>query len=147
MATEIEVSGGMKSVAEPTDVASLHTKDVGVIKGKLEDFATTFIQPPMSRFYGVLDLDKTTDAPDMGIIDFSLLKNQSYERQFTLDRSKGTPPGPNVLKLNTFDAEVLREALKIVQVLLSSNLDKGFEEIARPMSDFNGKFEGNIANV
>jgi len=144
-----EISGIDRTAAEPNDISSLHTKDVGIInKGSLNDFIDTYQQPPLSRFFGTIDVTKAKDTPDLRTLSYDLSKNLGFQKVFKFENISSNNPdkqdetlaealsGISIDTLNIFDAKVLFEALRITYYLVLQE----YEKILTVYSEWNNHF-------
>jgi hypothetical protein len=159
MAQQIENKGVNTTVAQPTDVETLHTKDVGQLppagkkKFDLENFVNTYRQPPLSRFFATVNLSTVTDGPDVKKSEYKPVKNPSFKRAISVGDLVGSLGEDNknivtgVNQMNSFDVEVLQSAILVAKMMMIQR----FEETLINYSEIDNKFhmvwEGERNNV
>lgn len=78
MQVELEVNGITKDLTEYSDVNGLHVKNVGkVSSGNLDDFIDTYDQPPLSKFFALVDGD-VEGLPDIQELLFITQGNPDF---------------------------------------------------------------------
>jgi hypothetical protein len=156
LAQQIENKGVSTTVAQPTDVESLHTKDVGIIpNGKksfdLKKFVETYRQPPLSRFFATVDLDKVEDGPNVKKSEYKPVKNPAFKRALKLDMTF-VPDGGDYVSMkgrqfNSFDIEVLRAAMLIAKMVVIQRFEKTLMNYSEVENKFSMVWEGERNNV
>jgi len=162
MATQIENKGVNTSVAQPTDVETLHTKDVGQIpqSGKssfnLDNFVDTYRQPPLSRYFATVDLSKLEGGPDAKKSEYQPVKNPAFIRAIGISdlglnggafHQTNNPTGLGNRDLNSFDVEVFYEAMKIARNMVTQRLEMALTNYSEIENRFSMAWEGERNNV
>lgn len=142
MATTIESKGIDRSVAEPTDVSSLRTRDIGhITKGYLSNFVNDHQQPPLSRYFATVDLESIKDGPDIRQVEYEPKLNPSFQRAIEIEI------GSSARKFNSLDAQVIKEIIEISRVLVMVEIDKMMEIFSKHDKQFAMTWEGERNNV
>jgi len=146
MAIQMENKGTSTPVAQPTDVESLHTKDVGDFpkgsKKNLDQFVDIYKQPPLSRFFATVDLKGIENGPDVRKNEYKPVKNPAFKRAMTV--SVGSINGR---EFNSFDVEVMYEALKIARMMVTQRLEMALMNYSEVENKFSMTWEGERNNV
>jgi hypothetical protein len=142
MASQIEVKGVNRTVADPVDVQTLHVKDVGEInKNDLNDFVTNYQQPPLSRFFGMVDTLKVRNSPDISKKDLNPKRNASFSRAFDItDYNLGSQ------ELNSFDTEVVDKIFDLMYMYVNTKMDEVLENYSSWSEQFKMTWIGERSN-
>jgi hypothetical protein len=151
LAVQIESKGTNTSVAQPTDVETLHTKDVGLISNKgnsfrLEKFVETYRQPPLSRYFATVDLSKLEDGPNAKKSEYRPVRNPAFVRAIdSTDLADKDYIGNR--QLNSFDVEVLYAAMSIARMMVFQRLEMALANYSEIENRFSMAWEGERNNV